>query len=97
MIGAFAQPRAVVIDPAVLETLPRRQLVNGWAEVVKHGLILDAPSSPNSSRRSPGLSFRRQIARSVAIRRRSSQPTSASKRLRTLLNYGPRSVMRSGR
>lgn len=41
LIGAFAQPRAVVIDPAVLATLPARELRAGWAEVVKHGLILD--------------------------------------------------------
>lgn len=41
LIGAFAQPRAVIIDPQVLATLPQRELRAGWAEVVKHGLILD--------------------------------------------------------
>ena len=41
LIGAFAQPRAVIIDPEVLATLPQRELQAGWAEVVKHGLILD--------------------------------------------------------
>jgi shikimate kinase / 3-dehydroquinate synthase len=41
LVGAFAQPRAVVIDPNVLATLPSRELRAGWAEVVKHGLILD--------------------------------------------------------
>ena len=41
MIGAFVQPRAVVIDPLVLRTLPERQLRNGWAEVIKHAFILD--------------------------------------------------------
>lgn len=42
MIGAFHQPALVVIDPATLETLPRRDLAAGYAEVVKYGLIDDA-------------------------------------------------------
>jgi 3-dehydroquinate synthase len=42
MIGAFHQPRAVVADVAVLRTLPERELKAGLAEVIKHGLILDA-------------------------------------------------------
>lgn len=41
-VGAFAPPSAVLIDPDVLETLPRRQLVNGLAEAVKMGLTHDA-------------------------------------------------------
>lgn len=41
MIGAFHQPRAVVIDPDTLATLPARELRAGLAEVIKYGLILD--------------------------------------------------------
>jgi 3-dehydroquinate synthase len=41
MIGAFYQPRAVVIDTATLATLPDRELAAGLAEVVKYGLIHD--------------------------------------------------------
>ena len=41
LIGAFAQPSAVIIDPRVLASLPDRHLGNGWAEVIKHGFILD--------------------------------------------------------
>lgn len=41
LIGAFHQPALVVIDPATLATLPRRELGAGYAEVVKYGLIDD--------------------------------------------------------
>jgi 3-dehydroquinate synthase len=41
LVGAFHQPSLVLIDPQVLETLPRRELAAGFAEVVKYGLIDD--------------------------------------------------------
>ncbi len=41
MIGAFYQPRAVVIDTDTLNTLPDRELSAGLAEVIKYGLIRD--------------------------------------------------------
>ncbi len=41
MIGAFYQPRAVLIDTATLDTLPERELSAGLAEVIKYGLIGD--------------------------------------------------------
>jgi 3-dehydroquinate synthase len=43
LIGAFHQPRAVLIDIALLDTLPRRELAAGYAEVAKYGLLGDAP------------------------------------------------------
>lgn len=43
MIGAFYQPISVQIDPRVLATLPPREISAGLAEVVKYGLIIDAP------------------------------------------------------
>jgi 3-dehydroquinate synthase len=42
MIGAFHQPRAVISDVATLDSLPERELRSGLAEVIKHGLALDA-------------------------------------------------------
>ncbi len=42
MVGAFWQPRGVVIDVAVLDSLPEREYKAGLAEVVKYGVIQDA-------------------------------------------------------
>jgi 3-dehydroquinate synthase len=42
LIGAFHQPRAVLIDIALLDTLPPRELAAGYAEVAKYGLLGDA-------------------------------------------------------
>ncbi len=42
LIGAFHQPRLVLIDPEVLKTLSQRELRAGMAEVIKYGVIWDA-------------------------------------------------------
>lgn len=42
LVGAFKQPQAVIIDPAVLSTLPADEFRAGLAEVIKHGII-DSP------------------------------------------------------
>ena len=43
LIGAFHQPKSVLIDIALLDTLPKRELAAGYAEVAKYGLLGDAP------------------------------------------------------
>ena len=42
LVGAFHQPRLVLCDTAVLETLPQRDFLAGYGEVVKYGLLGDA-------------------------------------------------------
>ena len=39
ILGAFNQPLLVLIDPTVLNTLPERELKNGYGEMIKHALI----------------------------------------------------------
>jgi shikimate kinase/3-dehydroquinate synthase len=91
MIGAFAQPSVVVIDPTVLATLPERQVSAGWAELVKHGLILDAALFSDleqalaSGTATPTAAH---IARSVAIKARIVSADERDHGLRNLLNYG---------
>lgn len=42
MVGTFALPQAVFIETSFLKTLPERELLSGFAEMIKHGLIVDA-------------------------------------------------------
>ncbi|MEN9213719.1 MAG: 3-dehydroquinate synthase [Gloeomargarita sp. DG02_1_bins_92] len=42
LIGAFYQPKTVIIDPQVLKTLPVREYRSGMAEVIKYGIIWEA-------------------------------------------------------
>ncbi|SCA64156.1 3-dehydroquinate synthase [Chlamydiales bacterium SCGC AG-110-P3] len=42
LIGTFHQPKAIIIDPACLTSLPDRELRSGLAEVIKYGVINDA-------------------------------------------------------
>ena len=41
LIGSFYQPQAVIIDTDVLNTLPKRELLSGYAEIIKYGIIKD--------------------------------------------------------
>jgi len=43
LVGVFHPPAAVLADPQVLATLPLREMRAGFAEIVKHGVIADAP------------------------------------------------------
>ena len=91
LIGAFAQPRTVVIDPLFLRSLPERHLRNGWAELLKHGLILDdllVRDLESAQKSGPPLMSAGLIARSVAIKAAIVSDDEREAGRRTLLNYG---------
>ncbi len=69
MIGAFHQPQAVVIDLAVLDTLPGREFAAGMAEIIKYGVSLDARFFEWLESAMPSLMSRDRHALSHAIRR----------------------------
>ena len=69
MIGAFHQPRAVIADVAVLDTLPERELRAGLAEVIKHGLALDLAFVQWLEENIEKLVARNRSALSYAVRR----------------------------
>lgn len=69
MIGAFHQPRAVIADTGTLDTLPDRELSAGLAEVIKYGLLGDAPFFAWIESHLADLRARDPIALAEAIRR----------------------------
>jgi shikimate kinase/3-dehydroquinate synthase len=94
LIGAFYQPCLVLADVKILTTLPQRELTSGWAEVIKHGLILDAEFLKllDSNARDL-LKLKRDIsakviARSAAIKCRVVSEDEKETGIRTILNYG---------
>ena len=67
LVGAFHQPRLVLIDPQVLDTLPPREVRAGYAEVVKYGLIDDTDFFDWCEANGPALLAGDADARSYAI------------------------------
>ncbi len=94
LIGAFCQPCLVFADVKTLTTLPQRELTSGWAEVIKHGMILDAELLRLLERNVKALVRLERditvkvIARSAAIKCRIVSEDEKETGIRTILNYG---------
>jgi 3-dehydroquinate synthase len=94
LIGAFYPPRLVLADPATLLTLPPRQRTEGWAEVIKHGVALDADYLATLEAQADALLALRPrettevIARSVALKAAIVEGDERESGARLLLNYG---------
>lgn len=69
LIGAFYQPQCVLIDTDTLNTLPERELASGLAEVIKYGLIRDAPFFEWQEKNMAALMARDPDALAYAIKR----------------------------
>ena len=102
LIGAFHQPRLVLIDPTTLATLPEREFRAGMAEVIKYGVIGDAPlfaelEQAAAADGSGGLAcqaavgpalLQRLLERSAAAKARVVAADEREGGLRAILNYG---------
>jgi 3-dehydroquinate synthase len=95
LVGAFHQPALVLADLAALDSLPRRELLAGYAEVVKYGLIGDAGffawCDAHGAAMLDGDAALREyaVAQSVAHKARIVQEDEfETKGLRALLNLG---------
>jgi len=94
LIGAFYQPRLVLADVQTLTTLPQRELTSGWAEIIKHGLILDSvffefleANVENLIRLRPEITSK-VIARSASIKAQVVAEDEREVGKRIILNYG---------
>lgn len=94
LIGAFHQPLMVVSDPSVLSTLPDPEFRSGLAEVVKHGIVLDAAYFSDIEAHVPEIISRdlptleRIIAVSCRLKGRIVEADEREGGLRAALNYG---------
>ena len=94
LVGLFHQPRLVIADVATLDSLDIRQLRAGYAEVVKYGLIGDAPFFAWLETNGPALLAGDAKARMEAVRvscRAKAAIVAADEReagVRALLNFG---------
>ncbi len=94
LVGAFHQPRAVLIDIDTLRTLPARELRCGLAEVVKHAIIYDRKFAMFLEGRAADLlarqpeAIREAVTRSIEIKRDVVQQDERESGLRAILNYG---------
>ncbi len=94
LIGSFHQPRAVLIDIALLDTLPARELAAGYAEVAKYGLLGDTDFFTWLEANAPSLfagdaqSRIKAITRSCEMKARIVAEDETETGVRALLNLG---------
>jgi len=94
LIGAFHQPRFVLVDPMALTTLPDLEFRSGLAEVVKHGIVLDAGYFSDLEESVPALlrrdlaTLERVVAGSCRIKAGVVERDEREAELRHVLNYG---------
>jgi 3-dehydroquinate synthase len=91
LLGAFHQPRLVVVDPDTLRTLPDREFHEGFAEAIKHAAIRDAPMLDDLAALDPASRAvpADLIARNIAIKARVVESDEhETLGIRALLNFG---------
>src|SRR6266516_2541771 len=94
LIGAFYQPGLIIVDPAFLLTLPERVYLEGWAEIVKYGMILDADlfemleDHTSSLHARDAIQLTKIITRCIQLKMDVVQRDERDGGLRNILNYG---------
>ena len=90
LVGLFSDPQAVFIDPQFLITLPKREVLSGFAEIIKHALIADADywSDLHQINFSENRQLESLIHRSIEIKNEIVREDPDEKGKRKLLNFG---------
>jgi 3-dehydroquinate synthase len=93
-VGTINQPQFLVYDVALMKTLPENEWRNGFAEIIKHAAILDAPMYKELEKRDlffyqknkPAL--QKLVQRNAALKARVVKEDEFEKDRRRLLNFG---------
>ena len=85
--GAFWQPKAVLIDTEVLDTLPEAQIASGMAEIIKAGMIADAGLF-EMIEKDAGASYEDILTRALTVKKKVVEADEREGDLRKILNFG---------
>jgi len=88
MVGTFTLPQMVFIETEFLKTLPQRELLSGFAEMIKHGLIYDKAYYEKLKTTNYLTPSADDIYRSVEIKNEVVTIDPHEKNLRKILNFG---------
>jgi 3-dehydroquinate synthase len=88
IVGAFYQPKKVLVDLDLLSTLPQRQISNGLAEAVKMSLTSDADLFGLFEKGNISENMDEIITRSLMIKKNVVEQDEKEQGLRKILNFG---------
>lgn len=88
IVGAFYQPKKVLIDPELLKTLPQRQISNGLAEAVKMALTSDKELFDIFENKDIEKNIDEIIVRSLQVKKSVVEQDEKEAGLRRILNFG---------
>ncbi len=90
MIGLFSEAKEVFIDAIFLSTLSQREILSGFAEVLKHGLIQNKKYFNDciKSFKNQTINWQNVIEKSIAIKSKIVALDPKEKNLRKILNFG---------
>ena len=88
IVGAFYQPKKVLIDPDLLKTLPSRQIANGLAEAIKMSLTSDKELFELFENKAIEANLDEIIIRSLQIKKAVVEQDEKEAGLRKILNFG---------
>ena len=88
IVGAFWQPKLVIVDPATLSTLPRRHFINGLAEAVKASLLADPELFAIFENGDVDAQIGEIICRSLRFKKNVVEQDETERGMRKALNFG---------
>ena len=88
IVGAFWQPKLVIVDPETLSTLPRRHYINGLAEAVKAGLLADPELFAIFEKGDIDTQISEIIYRSLRFKKNVVEQDETERGMRKALNFG---------